>query len=209
VHAVLQYDGACLRWASDRLRGDRETIMVAVAQFGPAIQFALGEKIDLDFDVARTAVQQDWRALEHCSAIMRGDKDIVKEALKESGHALEYAEDQYRTNKKFCLEAIAQDGAAYHHVCRDLKNDKDIVLAAVRLDGELLEHVPSFRLRDDADIVAAAVAQNGYALEHASAGVVRSGWRSDNLGIVVSAMEQRISAMQTVGAGNAKYAPSD
>ena len=61
MHAVLQYDGACLRWASERLRGDRETIMVAVAQFGPAIQFALVEKIDLDFDVARTAVQGHGR----------------------------------------------------------------------------------------------------------------------------------------------------
>ena len=117
--------------------------------------------------------------------------------------------DRARVAVAEACATIAQDGAAYHHVCRDLKNDKDIVLAAVRLDGELLEHVPSFRLRDDADIVAAAVAQNGYALEHASAGVVRSGWRSNNLGIVVSAMEQRISAMQTVGAGNAKYAPSD
>lgn len=198
VHAALRYDGAALRWASDRLRADRATIRIAVDQHGPAIKFALGERIPLDFEMARAAVRQDCSALQFCSAVMRDDPDIVKEALKGSGRALQWASMKKRSDKNFCLAAVRNDGDAYPHVAQHLKNVKDIVLAAVRQDGTVLSLVPSFRLRQDAEIVDAAVRQNGYSLEHASADVIRSGWGSDTVGVIEAAMAQRMTAMSGI-----------
>ena len=198
VHACLKHDGAALRWASGRLRADRATIRIAVDQHGPAIQFALGENILLDFETASAAVRQDWSALQFCSPTLREDSDIVREALRGSGSALQFASEKKRADRQFCLEAVLIDGNAYPHVSQRLKNNREIVLAAVRQNGDMLSLVPSFRLRQDAEVVGAAVRQNGYSLEHAGADVVRSGWGSDTVGIVEAAMEQRMAAMSGI-----------
>lgn len=197
VRKALQFDGSLLRLVSARLRNDRETVRLAVAQHGPAIQYALGEKIEFDFELARLAVEQDWRALEHVSDTLRADKDIVAAALRSSGHALAFASDYLRGNKAFCLSAVTLHGEAFAHVKDHLKNDREIVLKSVQENGDVLALVPSVRHREDPEVVAAAVNENGFSLQHAASAVQWSGFRSDHVEIVEAAMNQRMAAVRS------------
>ena len=69
-----------LQLAPKHLREDPETVRTAVAQDWRALQFAVLQ-LRSDPEIVRTAVLQNWRALEHASAEMRADPEIVRTAV--------------------------------------------------------------------------------------------------------------------------------
>lgn len=130
--------------ASERLRGDREFVSMAI----------------------RTKA---W-PLQNASAELRGDKEIALLAVKQSGLALGHVSEHLRNDRGVVLAAVGQNGCALKHAPEPLRNDKEVVLAALEQNGLALEHV-SKPLRHDRGVVLAAVAQNGHALAHASEGL--------------------------------------
>ena len=73
-------DESALSFAADHLRGDREVVMTAVANWGDALAFA-ADHLRGDREVVMTAVAQNGYALRYATEELREDKEIMKAAL--------------------------------------------------------------------------------------------------------------------------------
>ena len=92
---------------------DREIVLVAVKQYGSAIQYA-----DEEF---------------------RKDNEIVLEAVKKDGYALEYVDDSFKKNKEIVLIAVKCEGSAIQFADDSFKKDQEIVNSIVQ--GDIIENI--------------------------------------------------------------------
>jgi len=101
------------------------------------------EKLKADKDVVLVAVKQYGSALQYADDQLKADKDVVLEALKESGDALEYADDKLKTDKEIVLLAIKNSwygNSALQYADKKLRADKKIILEAIKEHHSLLRY---------------------------------------------------------------------
>jgi len=153
--------GTALKYASDKLRGDRALVFEAVHQNGSTLQQA-SEEVKADKEVVLEAVQRYGAALQWASEELRADQEIVMEAVKKDGISLEYASEKLRRNKEFALWAVQQDGFALMWLSEELQADKDVVLAAVKQYSLALRWAHE-ELQSDKDILMLALRTLGKA----------------------------------------------
>lgn len=128
------------------------------------------------YEIVHAAVQQDGRALEFASDILRMDERIVETAARQDPHALEFAE--LEPSYEVVREALEEMPELYDPsgaFCGGTKNpipdqfyeNPEIVSMAVKYNGLYLEFA-SEDLKNDVDIVRQAVKEDGRALQFAS-----------------------------------------
>ena len=131
MQAVRQ-NGLALRYASSRLKDDRKLVQMAVTNNSSALQFAGARSRD-DTAVVRIAVQRtnyiDSNALQYASNRLKSDKQIVLLALRqENSDALQFADDSLKHDRQVIL--AARSGLKY--ASEPLKNEKTLVLEMLR-----------------------------------------------------------------------------
>ena len=162
--AAVTKDGSYLKFASDKLKDDKEIVLAAVANnaleypFKYALEFA-SEKIKDDREIVLAAVTKSGSALEFASDKLKDDKEIVLAAVTKYGGALEYASTKLKDDREFILAAVTNGGFALQYASDKLKDDKEIVLAAVTDDGRALEYA-SDKLNGDPEIVLTALSHS-------------------------------------------------
>jgi|GEM_PF-1584422 hypothetical protein len=112
-----------LKYASLKLRADREVGMAAVKNNGYALEYASLE-LRADREVVMEAVKQDGGALLFASEKLQADEDVVMEAVINDGNALVKASRNLRANRQIILAAITQNPdaimyAEYHDYITD------------------------------------------------------------------------------------------
>jgi hypothetical protein len=162
---ILPCCGHVLRYASRRLRSDREVVLAAVRQNGHALCFAAAE-LRADREVALVSVRQDGETLQHVPPELRDDADVVLAAVLRKGYALHASSERLRSDRDIVLAAVRQNGVALQFASAALQADRAVVLAAVQQAGEALKYA-SEECRSDRGLVLAAVRQNGVALQFA------------------------------------------
>lgn len=141
--------------ASPWMRGDRDTVLAAIAMNEEAMKFASDElKGARDF-VLVAANHNKWRVLQFASAELQVDRDIV---LATQGFD--------NTNTASVLAAVTQNWHALQFASVALKEDRDVMLNIVTHQGRALQLALGWG--GDREIVLAAVKQNPDAFQHAS-----------------------------------------
>ena len=106
VQNMVNDYGMNLEYASDRLKSDKSTIMVAVSKNGMSIIFA---------------------PKDLCSS----DEEILYTAVKNNGNVILFLNAVYRDKKKFCIAAVTNKGCIYKKISPNMKKDEDIAFSAV------------------------------------------------------------------------------
>lgn len=106
-----------------QLADDDVTVLAAVTNEGPVLRYA-SERIRADRDIATTAIRQNWRALEFASKRLRGDKKLVMETLKQCGLSLQFATDKLRCDHSVVLEGITRHRQALPFIHEQLYTDE-------------------------------------------------------------------------------------
>ena len=215
VKQIIRLNVDALKYAHDKLKGDKMFILEAIAINVDALKYA-SDELKADKEIVLAAVKQNGVALKHASpkAYLKADIEFILEAIAINVDALKYVPNDLKEYKEVVLAAVIQNGVALEHASKELKKDKEIVLAAViqnavalkyassnlRADKELILKASkinvdalkyaSYILKEDKEIVLAAVEQNGVALEHASEAL------KEDKEIVLAAVEQNSVALE-------------
>lgn len=140
-----------LRWASARLRGDR----------------------DLALKVLNAVVPIDWHErgsgvaltpLQYMSRELRGDKELVLLAVNKYGSALQFAESALRMDREVVTAAIGADPMALEHVLSPADMGNRPVRSKTGKAGYKQKQGTEADLLQDVELLAKAVKRNSRAL---------------------------------------------
>ena len=146
----MEKDGLSLKYASKRLRNDRDVVITAINENPLALEYA-SNNLKNDKIIIWNVVESNGLLLHLASEELRNDKDIVLPAVKQNGLALKYA------SKIFNKSSLK----GYYH---DLQFDMDIVIEAVKNNGHSLIYVPD-RLKRNKKIMNIAL-KNIYFIDY-------------------------------------------
>jgi len=169
VKTAVIRDGLSLRFASDRLRGNKVIALAAIAQNSAAsslVSIALYDDKDVVF--AMITGLGGYAFMRHASESIKDDGTFMLEAIKHTPAALQFASERLKNSVDFIGAAIKNNGLLIRFASSVPKNDDNLVLSVVRHEGRALEFA-SARLKDDPALVIVAVRNKGRALEFASA----------------------------------------
>ena len=135
---VISFNGFALEYVSDKLKNDKEIVLIAVDHTGRAPRavaralFYASDTLKNDVDVVLTAVTSHGAALEYASDTLKNNEEVVMAAIREEKYrefdsALEYASDELRDNKAVVLAAIELNPRAYEYASDELKGDYDVL----------------------------------------------------------------------------------
>lgn len=151
IKNTIKFDGKLLESASEELKNDKKTVMLAVRSYGCALNFA-SKELKKDRDIVIEAVKSDGNALLYVSEELKSDRNIVIEAVKSKGCALKYSLEEFRADKEIVLEAIKSDSLAINFASNKLKNDEEIIKNKFKNENYEESQIPfdiSFSLFDN------------------------------------------------------------
>ena len=99
VHTAVLQNGRALKYASDKLKGNRVIVHAAVLQNGLALEYASND-LKGDHKIVYAAVSQDGLALKYASGDLKGDRAIVHRAVLQNGIALRYASGNLQVDRE-------------------------------------------------------------------------------------------------------------
>jgi hypothetical protein len=171
---LLALDGDALEHASERLRGKKEVVLVAVGESGESALQHASKALRGDIDVATAAVRNTPYAYRFVEAPAKDDKALIREFAVGSWSFADKVSKatlaELRQDKQFVLDHVRQHPRAVRDLFKEWHGDDDVMRVAVQGDAEMLKFA-SERLKTDVEVVKAAVAQNGRAYDFVDAGV--------------------------------------
>jgi len=131
--------GTDLQYASDKLKGDKDVVLLALIKDSIAALFYASDKLKGDKDVVVTAVGQNGMALYYASNELKGDKDVVVTAVKQNVKSLKYASYTLQCYD-VVLAAVKENADALKYVSNELKSDKEFILKAMKENNWALQY---------------------------------------------------------------------
>jgi hypothetical protein len=129
--------GALLNNFSEKLRDDKDVVMVAVSEqpelrFMPNLQYA-SYRLQDDKEVVISSIKNIPNSFQYVSDELKFEREILKFALQLHGDNLEYTFRGAKRDKELVLIAVSQNASSLCYVPDDciLKNDKDVAVAAL------------------------------------------------------------------------------
>lgn len=89
-----------LKYASQKLRNNKNIVLTAVKQNGNALQYVYIE-LWYDVEVAFNAVSSCGLALKYASQKFKNNRRIVQKAVEENPNAIMYASKDLQLDKQF------------------------------------------------------------------------------------------------------------
>ena len=126
VSKILKKNGRYLKFASERLRGDKKIVLEAVAQSVDSLEFA--------------------------SDKLKGDKEFAEKALEKETRGLCYLSEELRSDRKFVETYISRRSQAVHCLSAKLLDDKAVMEVALKNNPEYYRYA-SQRVQNDPDIL--------------------------------------------------------
>lgn len=100
--------------------------------FDSALKYA-SDRLKDDKDIVIEAVKNDWNAIEYASDRLKDDEDVVIEAIKNDWNAIKYSSERLKNNKKIVLDAIANHLDTLDCIPIELKNEKKFKLEIIEI----------------------------------------------------------------------------
>ena len=123
-------DGYNLRFASIKLRDNKDLVMKIVQKQGKVIEFA-SERLKNDFEISMLAVKNDGLALAFLSKEMQNNFEVVKEAVNQNGLALLFASQRLKEKEEIVLSAILNNSASLSYAGKKFRDDPKYVLMTI------------------------------------------------------------------------------
>lgn len=161
IREAVQRNGYILCFASQRLRGDYETVMLALKNQGRAFE-DIAEELKHRKDVVLAAVSSNGAVIEMIPKALRADWDVALAAASGDGVALKYIPEEFREKRELILAAT--EFCSSYDVFENLLpfipkrflSDKEVAIHLVSLHGYLYDYVDK-KFRRDIDVLDAAV----------------------------------------------------
>lgn len=154
-------------------RNDKELIKIILNKDGLMIEY-IDEKYHIDFDIVRTAVSQNWKALKYIkNKEIRNNHIIIRIALMQNGLALKYLSEENKGNIKIATQAVMSNGLALEYVNKlildkyDMCNSFDIALLAITQNIKATKFL-SYDILNCKEEIMPYIKTNGMILEYIS-----------------------------------------
>ncbi len=153
-----------IKFASDRLKGDKEVALEALASDGSYIQH-ISDQLKNDREIVMFAVESSGYALKYVSDELKNDRGIVSAAIKRNGGALEFASDELKDDDEIVGLAISQNCypvpslgvSPLAHASERLRLDREMVLKALKYNFGSALQFTSEELKNDKEVVLEAL----------------------------------------------------
>jgi hypothetical protein len=184
VMTTLLQHGDYFRWASERLRNNRNFVKSAVKK-NSHILAIVKDEFKKDKEIIEISLNFSYTNFKHVHTSLQCDKTYILEIIEKYPRIFQLLDSKLQNDKDIALKAISYEGKLLNftyleddkiysqkltmdkNLCSCLRNDKELVMMAVSNDGMALEHA-SKQLKDDEEIVIKAIQNNGNALFYAS-----------------------------------------
>ncbi len=169
IREAVQKNGYILCFASERLRSDYETVMLALANKGLAYK-SIAEELKKQKDVILTAVTSNGMVIEELSEEWRSDWDVAFTAAASDGAALKYIPAEFREKRELILAALQYCSSfdvfnkLIPYIPKHFLSDKEVAIKLVGLHGYLYDYVDE-KFLHDIDVLEAAVKCDSYIVE--------------------------------------------
>ena len=107
VIASVQQDGGALKFASERLRGDKDVVMAAIS----------------------SRPRKGWA---YATVVLKNNRDFVLDLVSRDGSFLELVSDDFKADRSVVFSAVMQNGRALQHASATLQADRSVVIEAVK-----------------------------------------------------------------------------
>ena len=164
VKASVQKESNFFRYASDRLRHDREFVLDLLKHCQHAWQVLLiaDERFRDDEEMILAIAAESGHSAIYASERLMSDRAFVLQVLSVSENTmfiLQYALDQFRDDEEMVTTAIRRHGEAMYQASERLRHDKAFVLAMLQLNPNAYVGIGS-PLREDPEVVLSAIPKN-------------------------------------------------
>ena len=155
----------CLKFASKRLRDDKEVVLKAVKIYSSNFKFA-SKRLRDDKEVVLEAGKDMscFTSFKYASKRLRDDKEVVLKAVNNYPSNIRFASERLRADKEIVLIAIDDltgdgfYGCNIEFASMELRDDKEIVMIAIENDQSCSAFsFASKRLRADKEVFLAAI----------------------------------------------------
>ncbi|GAA0409115.1 hypothetical protein GCM10009133_17070 [Cocleimonas flava] len=195
VKTQVMKDGLNIQFASDRLKQNKDIVLLAVKQNGRALQYA-GDTLKNDTEIALAAIKNTVHSIEFAGKDIKKKKEIALITIKDYPPAIRYFDPSIQNdedvlkiildevkreitnlsyiqgtsvekNKSFMLSAIKLQPRIFYSLSNEFQKDEDIVLVAVKHNGRLLKTLDP-KLKNHKKIVLTAISNDANAIRYAS-----------------------------------------
>ena len=161
-----------IRYASDRLKDDKEVVMAAMdsAYSYQKIFKYVSKRLQSHRSVIIKAVSIDRTVYNSLPKITRFKKQVTLAAVSKDGNSLRFTSNELKDDYQVVKAAIRNAGRSIKYASKRLKDNKKLVLLAVStssggLGGSVLMYVSS-RLKHDRGVCLEAVKSESHAIRH-------------------------------------------
>ncbi|EFC47851.1 predicted protein [Naegleria gruberi] len=167
--AINRGEPFALRFASKRLKNDKQVVMAAIQQTGSALSEASTE-LQNDREIAMTAVTKTPYAYEWVSSQLRKtDRELALKAVQGDGLMIScVANTEFKLDLEIALTALSLSGRALVFTESKLRTNEEFILEAIKRNGFVLKYVvgyiPSNRISEE--MILQAIYQNGFSLNY-------------------------------------------
>jgi hypothetical protein len=170
ILAAINNDRNSFKYASKEAQDNKELVLAIInGYYYPELLQYLSNRLRNDKELVLLLVAKNASQLEFASDGLKNDKDIFYTAANENGYyALKFGAEHFRTDKMLVLKAVNTYHAhAFEFASEDLKDDIEVAMKAVSINGHNLKHA-SDRLKNNFEVVSTAINHTGVAYKYAS-----------------------------------------
>ncbi len=124
----------------EKIRGDREIVMVAVKEHGTALKYATNA-LQNDKQIVLEAVKNDGLALQYADKSLRNDREVVLVAVKNATRALKYVDSSLKKDKEIVLMAVKYHPYAINYADKILQKDKVFLAQIEEQNNQRLQEI--------------------------------------------------------------------
>lgn len=145
----ISRNGNNLKFASQKLKSNKDVVMKAVSTCGKALQYS---NLKNNKDIVMKAILNDPESYYMASVELKNDLDIIKLFLVKSPDKL--LEFDYLDNyTKVVKSVIKENGLALKYASKDLRTNKNVVVSACKNNIKALQYADISLLKNDSFII--------------------------------------------------------
>ena len=142
VLPAIAAHAADLEYVSEELKNDKDVVMAAVTQEGCLLECA-SPKLQDDDEVVTAAIKQHPISFIYASERIRGDKNIIKTVIANDVDILAKASKTVLNDRRFLLELIEDYPRAFKSAACELKSDEDFIRSSIQRNPEVCKQLPT------------------------------------------------------------------
>ena len=146
LQELLNISGIYFKYASDKLKNDKEIVSLAIEKSGEWILQYASNKIKSDSDFILDLVKNNHHFLHYADKLLKDDIKFMLEAIKINENSFDYVSDRLRYNRNFIINALKVNPdllkiARDRGIGKSFLKNREIVEIAIKKDPKLIKYI--------------------------------------------------------------------